>query len=583
MPRRAAQVTTRRVLRQLTSSVGYYGTGTLAQPYPKTTLPAAGGTFTDPTFGSTIIRVTDAVNAPTGVTPMSDGEDLVWNYDGTMFILNIVGDGCHLFSFNRTTYALTNNGRLNSTCLFDGAQWHPTDPAILFASDTARSIYKYTGLPTNPGQTPTLVHDFSAQIPGTGAASSRVGLSDAARYVALCATSITGGGQDLYDYVSVWDTQTSSVARTCHVSAKLGVPEYVATDIVTNGTATVTSASSTYGTDVIGNEIILSGGTGSLGDFYNITARPDTHTLTVALSAGGSFPPTGTGATGRIGVYLHSFDYVPGDTYVRLQCESVKWAAVFWNWVADTVSDSIQPNATDNFAGHKGFGTNSCINPAAAGVGDDTWLTRSLATPHSYTTLLTYPQTASTHTFLWDSHGSRILPDGAWSEDPQYQYGPTPYTWVLHSGSIWKVTAYSTHTPSPPASVIPPDTCWYGTTATPQTLVGGIPSGAGQFWYDSSGDILYLWLTDSSNPNSAAYLAVFPWIPILNEIVLNRINTGTWRTQRLCHHRALLQSGQFYSSPLAKPDRQSRFVLFGSNWNDNAANVDAFIVDGGTG
>lgn len=480
-------------------------------PYPKTTLPAAGGTFTDPTFGTTIIRVTDATNAASGVDVFSDAHDMQWNCDGTLFLARIMGVGTRLYGFNRSSYALTDHGLMNSTTLFDGAQWHPSETGTLFACDGVSKVYKFTNLPSSPSSAPALVHDFASQLPTIDNANSRVGLSDTGRYISLMGDSGASPVTQEYDYVWVWDT---------------------------------------------------SGG-GSLA--------ASVHT------------PTQFGA----GTYLHSSDMIPGDTYLRLGGTTGAFGSVIWNWQANTFSGSI--TTSNNFDGHKSFGLNVVYNPAvgSGGPGADTWLTRACATPTSYSTLLTYPllNGGSNHSSLWDSHSSKVLPNGRFSDDPGYlSYANAAlganWTWTLHSGAIWKIANFASVTATW-VSTLGVDTMYVAAEA-PLTLVGNIPTGAGEFHYASGTDTLYAWLADSSNPNSSAQMGVFKWVPCAGEILMNiPLGGGSWGTQRLCHHRTRGDGGNFLTYPLAHPDPQGRFVLFTSNWDVYNGRVDMFIVDGG--
>lgn len=76
-------------------------------------------------------------------------------------------------------------------------------------------------------------------------------------------------------------------------------PQYASTDIVTNGTTTITSATANWGTDVVGNVIYIAGGTGSIvGNWYEIMTRTSSTALVVDRSTGLT---SGTGATGNVG------------------------------------------------------------------------------------------------------------------------------------------------------------------------------------------------------------------------------------------------------------------------------------------
>lgn len=80
--------------------------------------------------------------------------------------------------------------------------------------------------------------------------------------------------------------------------------QYSVTDGVTAGTTTITSATAAFGTDVVGNLIMVSGGTGSVTAVWKqITARASATSITVDSSAGLT---AGTGVTLKIGGALAS-------------------------------------------------------------------------------------------------------------------------------------------------------------------------------------------------------------------------------------------------------------------------------------
>lgn len=73
---------------------------------------------------------------------------------------------------------------------------------------------------------------------------------------------------------------------------------------MTAGTTTITSATANFGTDVVGNLIYVSGGTGAVtADWYEITVRTNSTTITVDRSTGLT---AGTGVTLNIGGALLS-------------------------------------------------------------------------------------------------------------------------------------------------------------------------------------------------------------------------------------------------------------------------------------
>lgn len=80
--------------------------------------------------------------------------------------------------------------------------------------------------------------------------------------------------------------------------------QYSVTDGVTNGTTTITSATANFGTDVVGNILHISGGTGGITDgWYEIVSRTNSSTIVVDRSTGLT---TGTGSTIVIGGALAS-------------------------------------------------------------------------------------------------------------------------------------------------------------------------------------------------------------------------------------------------------------------------------------
>jgi hypothetical protein len=73
-------------------------------------------------------------------------------------------------------------------------------------------------------------------------------------------------------------------------------PQLSLTDVVGNGTTTLTSATGGFTAAMIGNAIRISAGTGATVGYYFITGHTDTNTVTVDRS-----PGTGTGWTARVG------------------------------------------------------------------------------------------------------------------------------------------------------------------------------------------------------------------------------------------------------------------------------------------
>lgn len=138
--------------------------------------------------------------------------------------------------------------------------------------------------------------------------------------------------------------------------------QYAVTDAVTNGTTTITSASASFGTDVVGNILYIAGGTGSItGNWYQITARGSATSITVDRSTGLT---TGTGATLNIG----------GALLTIAQAESIMQAGNV-TWVKSgtyTITASINfdcgntlPNGTPSYI--LGYDATRGDNPTGTG------------------------------------------------------------------------------------------------------------------------------------------------------------------------------------------------------------------------
>lgn len=193
------------------------------KPYPAPALPAAGGSFVDPTFGTTIVRVTDATTAPNGASVNSASTDSMFNADGSMFYLLHNGIEWVLYAVNRTTGSVSRLGMITAPIGMDGAAWHPTNPSLLYGITmglSGRKLYEIT----MPAGTAVMLHNFDTEIPTGGYPSSRVQISPDARYFAVVAS--TFAGQDSFDYVVVWD-RTTGASKVLNVPAKFGPGVYL--------------------------------------------------------------------------------------------------------------------------------------------------------------------------------------------------------------------------------------------------------------------------------------------------------------------------------------------------------------------
>jgi Big-like domain-containing protein len=451
------------------------------EPFPAPSLPAAGGSYVDPTFGTMIIRLTDPSNAPHGGSVNSAPSDSMFNADGSMFYVCYSSVAWMLYGTNRSTGTVRPLGSLLTSVGYDGARWDPTNPSVLYGiriDPTQRILYAIT----LPAGTATALHDFSAEIPMGGYPSSRVQVSPDSRYFAV--TASTFGGQDQFDYVVVWDRQTN--------------------------TSTV----------------------------LNVKTRFNT--------------------------YLHSMEMDGSGQYLRLGSADAAIGSIFWDWRANTFSTPVTLPAPDYFGGHKVFGAGVILN---LGVYGDQWLTRSMATPHVFTELLTYPRKDGKVNWFEDSHASRILDDDSFV-DSRYIPSGGWGTFTPYAGAIYQLAGFLQIS----ADFAAPEVVRYLGHDLQQ--VSGIPSAPGRWGYNQSTDTLYVWLPDSSNPaaNRAA-LQVLDWRPLMEEVVHVRpdgLNGWTWR--RLAHHRSHYTG--WGTDPRANADPTGSFVLFQSNWDNTLQNPD---------
>lgn len=116
-------------------------------------------------------------------------------------------------------------------------------------------------------------------------------------------------------------------------------PQYSVTDGVTNGTTTITSATANFGTDVVGNAVYVSGGTGSVAaDLYEIVSRTSATAIVVDRSTGLT---AGTGVTLKIGGALGS----PGWAASKMVPSNTVWIKAGTYPVTTTVAGAAGPIA----------------------------------------------------------------------------------------------------------------------------------------------------------------------------------------------------------------------------------------------
>jgi hypothetical protein len=145
---------------------------------PKVVLPPKGGTYTDPTFGTTILRVTDATDGRSGSYHAYTYWP-VFNAGSTRFQINKGGQPT-LYAFDPATLKMSQTGPLfgGATCNWEDAIWSHTDPDVIYCHTvTPKRLYSYNV--TQPGQL-TLIHDFEADLPAASDARMWQMLDDGA-------------------------------------------------------------------------------------------------------------------------------------------------------------------------------------------------------------------------------------------------------------------------------------------------------------------------------------------------------------------------------------------------------------------
>ena len=181
-----------------------------AKPALPNITAGAGTVFTDPTYGSRILRVTDANTRPDHVnrgwhTP-SGSETNGWNADSTRFWLHGDGGEQILYSFNPTAFSTTRLGNLGNgsggtVLLMNGEpEFSFTDSDLLYGQSSGFTdrLAQYR-LSTD---TETTLHDIQTVLPGVSSHGTGMSVSASPLRFAL---GIGGAVQDNDTYVYVWD------------------------------------------------------------------------------------------------------------------------------------------------------------------------------------------------------------------------------------------------------------------------------------------------------------------------------------------------------------------------------------------
>jgi hypothetical protein len=130
-----------------------------SQPAKSVSFPPAGGQYTDPSFGTTVTRLTDSKNGSQCYNAYSYWE--AWNADETRLLLYC--DGPKLWKFDPRTGTATPDGSLYGTDApkidWEGASWSNTDPNIIYGL-AGMKLWKLD-VSKRGAAGATLVHDFT--------------------------------------------------------------------------------------------------------------------------------------------------------------------------------------------------------------------------------------------------------------------------------------------------------------------------------------------------------------------------------------------------------------------------------------
>ena len=174
---------------------------------PPPALPSAGGKFTDPTFGTTIMRVTDSSDGAFNSTSYSYWPSLNLN-NSRLFI--IAGGSPTLYDFDPSSFSISNKRPLFAASLPTGgspisedAFWSGTDPNTIFCHAGLR-LWSYN-VASNSYR---LVKDFSSELP-----SGHLWQMSKSKDDQVFAFTRKDANFNVAGYV-VWRRDTNSIRRT---------------------------------------------------------------------------------------------------------------------------------------------------------------------------------------------------------------------------------------------------------------------------------------------------------------------------------------------------------------------------------
>ena len=173
-------------------------------------LPSAGGHFTDPTFGTTIIRVTDESDGNNNLTAYSYWPTL--NSDSTRLHVN-TASGPKRYLFDPATLELTYDGSLYQGSAppggfprWEDSIWSATDPDLIYGHQGTKLI-SYN-LATNNY---TVLKDFSDAFPPQSDANYIIQMSKSADDQRFAFSLNSGSPNWSRSGYAAWDRQTDTV------------------------------------------------------------------------------------------------------------------------------------------------------------------------------------------------------------------------------------------------------------------------------------------------------------------------------------------------------------------------------------
>jgi hypothetical protein len=203
------------------------------EPYPKAppVIGPAGSIIHDPSFGSRIVRVTDAKtdsrrSSESYSTP-STGEQNSWNTDATKFYVRSIEGGLLLFDFNPSTIAVHPVG--TPRVLWTGEpQFSYSQPNILYGITSGRPMFQQYDILT---ERTISLHDTSECV--------KLKSSDAGHAISVSADDrrmamVVGPQQDTDDLIYVYDrvkgcrwynTQTGEIGGQWGTKGTVAIPD----------------------------------------------------------------------------------------------------------------------------------------------------------------------------------------------------------------------------------------------------------------------------------------------------------------------------------------------------------------------